>query len=266
MSAPHPVLTLRRIELTWVFEQCGASDWPYPLAAAFWPAEREEETVLARAGVEDALRGRGLLAPGPAAALLAVGNAVRDRCRQVDLVRRSATTPGAAVAVGGPAGAALLWSGDHADADVAVQPIDPGGLVTGLLGLVPALPPAPGAELEVPATPGGPSAPGTLRTERERRAVEEVLSGAEAWTQIGVVPAPNGLTSVRERLDATIKWLDGPHGRYRLRHDSRQAQGAVSGRGWRGRTRLVGEDATSPAVRAELEAALSPRPSGRSSA
>ncbi|MCD2193265.1 ESX secretion-associated protein EspG [Actinomycetospora endophytica] len=264
MSTPFPVLTLRRLELTWVLEQCGASAWPYPLAAAVWPADREDETVLARARAEDALRARGLLEPGPAAVLLAVGAAVRDRTRQVDLVRRSATTPCAAVALGSATDAALLWSADHADADVAVRRLDPEGLVAGLLALVPPLAPAVGPALEVPAIPGVPAGPGTVRGERERRAVEDVLTAAEAWTQIGAVPAPNGLTSVRERVDATIKWLDGPRGRYRLRHDPGHTHDAGPGRTSRGRARLVGEDATSPAVRAELEAALGPLDRGRS--
>jgi hypothetical protein len=263
VTAPFPVIALRRIELAWVLEQCGARDWPYPLAPAVWPADSDDETVLARARAEDGLRARGLLDPGPAAVLQAVGDAVRDRSRQVDLVRRSATTPCAAVAVGGVTDAALLWSAEHTDADVAVRPLDPDGLVAGLLTLVPPLPPAPAPPLEVPTTPGDPGGPGTVRGERERRAVEDVLSAAVAWTQIGVVPAPNGLTSVVERGDATIKWLDGPRGRYRLRHDPGQRNDAVPGRAWPGRTRLVGEDSASPAVRGELEAALGPRPAGR---
>jgi hypothetical protein len=267
VTASFPVVALRRPELAWVLEQCGAREWPYPLAAAVWPADSEDETVLARARAEDGLRARGLLEPGPAAVLLAVGNAVRDRRRQLDLVRRSATTPCAAVALGGVSGAALLWSADHADADVAVRPLDPEGLVAGLLALVPPLAPAAGPPLEVPTTPGDPGGPGTMRGARERRAVEDVLASAEAWTQIGVVPAPNGLTSALDRADATIKWLDGPRGRYRLRHDPGQRHDAGAGRAGLGRARLVGEDATSPAVRAELEAELGPldRPtSGRS--
>jgi hypothetical protein len=259
------VLALRRRELAWVLEQCGAGDWPYPLAPAGWPADRDDETVLARARVEDGLRARGLLEPGPAAVLLAVGTAVRDRSRQVDLVRRSETTPCAAVALGSATDGALLWSADHADADVAVRPLDPAGLVPGLLALVPTRPAAPGPPLEIPATTGaagpvGPVGPATPRSERERRAVEDVLASTEAWTQIGVVAAPNEVSSPGERGDVTIKWLDGPRGRYRLRHDPGHTHD-VDGRGRSGRARLVGEDAASPAVRRELEAAL--RPSGR---
>ncbi len=264
MSAPFPVLTLRRLELAWVLEQCGAGDWPYPLAPTVWPAERDDETVLARARAEDGLRGRGLLEPGTAAVLLAVGTAVRDRTRQVDLVRRSATTPCAGVAVGGPTAGALLWSADHADADVAVRPLDPAGLAAGVLALVPPLPAAPGPPLEIP-TSSDRDGPATVRGERERRAVEDVLTSAQAWTQIGVIPAPNGLISPGEREDAMIKWVDGPRGRYRLRHDPRQRHD-VPLRAPSGRGRLVGEDASSPAVRRELEAALGPRPSGRSTA
>ena len=261
MTAPFPVLALRRLELAWVLEQCGAGDWPYPLAPVAWPAERDDETVLARARVEDGLRARGLLEPGPAAVLLAVGTAVRDRTRQVDLVRRSAATPCAAVAVGSATEGALLWSADHADADVAVRPLDPAGLVPGLLALVPSRPAASGPPLEVPVA-AGPDGPATARRERERRAVEEVLASTEAWTQIGVAAAPNEVSSLGERGDVTIKWLDGPRGRYRLRHDPGQRHD-VPGRARTGRARLVGEDAASPAVRRELEAALGPRPSGR---
>jgi hypothetical protein len=262
VTAPFPALALRRAELTWVLEQCGAGDWPYPLAPAPWPAERDDETVLARARTEDALRARGLLEPGPAAVLLAVGTAVRDRSRQVDLVRRSATSPCAAVAVGGATDGALLWSADHADADVAVRPLDPAGLVAGLLALVPPLPPAPGPPLEVSGTVH--HGPGTARGDRERRAVEDVLTTAEAWTQIGVVPAPNEVTSGGDRGDATIKWLDGPRGRYRLRQDPAVGQPGRAAPDRPGRTRLVGEDAASPAVRRELEDALGPPSSGRS--
>jgi hypothetical protein len=265
VSAPFPVLTLRRVELAWVLEQCGAGDWPYPLAPVAWPAERDDETVLARARTEDALRARGLLEPGPAAVLLAVGTAVRDRIRQVDLVRRSASTPCAAVAVGGPTDGALLWSADHTDADVAVRPLDPAGLVAGLLALVPPLAAAAGPPLEVPAVPGH-DGPGTARGDRERRALSDVLASAQAWTQVGVVPAPNGVISPGERDDATIKWLDGPRGRYRLRQDP-VTRHDVPGRGRAdgpGRVRLVGEDATSPAVRRELEDALGTSSSGRS--
>lgn len=270
MSAPFPVLALSRYELAWVLEQCGAGDWPYPLAPVAWPAERDDETVLARARTEDALRSRGLLEPGPAAVLLAVGTAVRHRDRQVDLVRRCAATPCAAVAVGGATDGALLWSADHADADVAVRPLDPAGLVAGLLALVPPRPAAPEPPLEVPTTrPSGHDGPGTVRGERERRAVEDLLASAEAWTQVGVVPAPNGVTSGGERRDATIKWLDGPRGRYRLRQDPAPRHD-VPGRARPdrpGRIRLVGEDARSPAVRRELEDALAlpgPSWSGRS--
>jgi hypothetical protein len=263
VTAPFPLLALRRLELAWVLEQCGAGDWPYPLAPVAWPAERDDETVLARARVEDGLRARGLLEPGPAAVLLAVGTAVRDRSRQVDLVRRSATTPCAAVAVGGATEGALLWSADHADADVGVRPLDPAGLVSGLLGLVPPRPAAPGPPLEIPATAGAVDrdGPATARHERERHAVEDVLASAEAWTQIGVVPTPNEVSSVGERGDVTIKWLDGPRGRYRLRQDPPRGPAVPGARP--GRARLVGEDATSPAVRRELEVALGPRPSGR---
>ena len=256
MTAPFPVLVLRRLELAWVLEQCGAGDWPYPLAPVAWPADRDDETVLARARVEDGLRARGLLEPGPAAVLLAVGTAVRDRTRQVDLVRRSATTPCAAVAVGGASEGALLWSADHAGADVAVRPLDPAGLAPGLLALVPARAAAPGPPLEVPADVGAaPDGPATARAERERRTVEDVLASTEAWTQVGVATAPNEVSSFGERGDVQIKWLDGPRGRYRLRHDPGHRHD-VPGRGRPGRARLVGEDAASPTVRRELEVAL----------
>jgi hypothetical protein len=132
--------------------------------------------------------------------------------------------------------------------------------VPGLLALVPSHPAAPGPPLEVPATAGGPDGPATARAERERRAVDDVLASTEAWTQIGVATAPNEVSSLGERGDVTIKWLDGPRGRYRLRHDPGHRHD-VPGRGRPGRARLVGEDAASPAVRRELEAALDP--SGR---
>jgi hypothetical protein len=239
------VITLRRHELLWVLEQCGAGDWPYPLTGVAWPADTEDETVLARARTEDALAARGLLAPGPAADLLAVGTAVRDARCQVDLVRRG-SAPTAAVALAGPGGGALLTSPDHAGADVAVRPVAPGDLAAAVLALVPRLPPAAGPPLEVPPAA---AAEETRRRERQRLDVEAVLADAVAWTQLGVAVTPIGVNWAGDRADARIKWLDSPRGRYRLRHD-------------RGRTappgtaRLVPDDAASPGIRAEIEALL----------
>ena len=244
---PAPIV-LRRHELLWLLEQCGAGDWPYPLAPVAWPADTEDETVLARAGVEDALAGRGLLDPGPAAALLAVGTAVRDRRRQLDLVRRSTTTPLAAVAVGGDAGAALLCSADHAGADVHVRPLRPDELVPAALALLPRLPAAPGPPLPVHA---GVAEVESRRRERMRLAVDDVLESATAWTQLGVLTGPDEVTSAARRADLAVTWLDSPRGRYRLRHDPGQAPG--------GPVRLVPDDTASPGVRAELEALLGAR-------
>lgn len=248
MTRPAAPIVLRRHELLWLLEQCGAGDWPYPLAPVAWPADTEDETVLARAGVEDALAGRGLLDPGPAAALLAVGTAVRDRRRQIDLVRRSTTTPLAAVAVGADAGAALLLSADHAGADVHVRPLRPDELVPATLALLPRLPAAPGPPLPVHA---GVAEVETRRRERMRLAVDDVLGSATAWTQLGVRTGPDEVTSPARRGDAAVKWLDSPRGRYRLRHDPGQAPG--------GPVRLVPDDTASPGVRAELEALLGAR-------
>ncbi|WP_018331681.1 ESX secretion-associated protein EspG [Actinomycetospora chiangmaiensis] len=239
------MITLRRHELLWVLEQCGAGDWPYPLAGMAWPADTEDETVLARARTEDALAGRGLLAPGPAADLLAVGTAVRDARRQVDLVRRG-SGPTAAVALAGPGGGALLTSADHAGADVTVRPVAPGGIAAAVLALLPRLPPAPGPPLEVPPPE---TAVATRRRERRRLDVDAVLADTVAWTQLGVAVTPIGATWADDRADAHITWLDSPRGRHRLRHD-------------RGRTtspaqaRLVPDDAASPGTRAEVEAWL----------
>jgi hypothetical protein len=242
------VITLRRHELLWVLEQCGARDWPYPLTAVAWPADTEDETVLARSRTEDALAARGLLEPGPAASLLAVGTAVRDARWQVDLVRRG-NDPTAAVALAGPGGAALLASADHAGADVRVGPVGAAEIVPALLALLPRLPPAPGPALEVPPPA---AALETRRRERQRWGVDALLESAVAWTQLGVAVTPNGVNWADDRADARIKWLDSPRGRYRLRHDRGQA----------GPPRLVPDDAASPGTRAEVEALL-PEP-GRS--
>ncbi|MDL5154734.1 ESX secretion-associated protein EspG [Actinomycetospora termitidis] len=241
------MITLSRLELLWILEQCGAGDWPYPLAPVAWPADTTDETVLARARTEDVLRDRGLLAPDAAATLLAVGTAVRDARRQVDVVRRSATDPVAAVALDGPGGAALLRSADHTGADVEVAPLGPGELAAAALAVLPRLPPAPGPPLEVPPEA---AAVATRRRERDRSAVEAVLRGAVGWTQLGVVVAPDEVTSVGHRADARIKWLDSPRGRYRLRHDPERERTA-------GRPPvLVPDDAASPGTLAEVEALL----------
>lgn len=263
-------ITLRRHELAWVLEQCGTDDWPYPLAGTAWPADTEEETAAARTRAEDTLRARGLLAPGPAAALLAVGEAVRDRRRQVDLVRRSATTPRAAVALGDDRHGALLVSADHAGAPVQVAPVPADGLVTALLAVLPGLPAAPGTALGLAGTLGTPT-PGTPETRRradERRAVDAAVETATAWSSVGVAAA-NGVTSARERACAPMEWLDCARGRYRLRHDPPQARApgpgerggrvGVAGPGGSRGPGLVPDDARSPAVRAELEAALAGR-------
>ncbi|MCD2188527.1 ESX secretion-associated protein EspG [Actinomycetospora soli] len=239
------MITLRRHELLWVLEQCGVGDWPYPLTPVAWPADSEDETVLARARTEDALAARGLLDPGPAATLLAVGTAVRDADRQLDLVRRGAG-PVAAVALAGWTGAALLTSADHAGADVHVRPVAPTELAAAVLGLLPRLPPAPGGPLDVPPPA---AALETRRRERQRLAVDAVLESATAWTQLGVASTPNGVRWADDRADARVKWLDSPRGRYRLRHDRLRA-------GPPGTARLVPDDTASPGTRAEVEALL----------
>jgi hypothetical protein len=238
------VITLRRHELLWVLEQCGAGDWPYPLTPVAWPADTEDETVLARARTEDALAGRGLLRPDPAATLLAVGTAVRDARRQVDLVRRGSGST-AAVGLAGPGGGALLSSTDHAGADVVVRPVAPAGIAAAVLALVPRLPPAPGPPLEVPPAA---AAVETRRRERQRTGLDAVLEHAVAWTQLGVAVTPNGVNWADDRADARIKWLDSPRGRYRLRHDR--------GRSGPPGSRLVPDDAASPGTLAEVEALL----------
>lgn len=243
MTAPG--ITLRRHELLWVLEQCGAAAWPYPLAAVAWPADTEDETVLARARTEDALAGRGLLAPGPAAELLAVGTAVRDARRQVDLVRRG-SAPSAAVGLAGPGGGAVLASTDHTGADVLVRPVAPGEIAAAVLALLPPLPPAPGPALEVPPPASDVT---TRRRERQRLDLDAVLTDAVAWTQLGAAVTPIGVNWADDRADARIKWLDSPRGRYRLRHDRGRAAPP-------GSTRLVPDDAASPGTRAEVEALL----------
>ncbi|MEJ2870332.1 ESX secretion-associated protein EspG [Actinomycetospora sp. OC33-EN08] len=241
------MIALSRHELLWVLEQCGGAEWPYPLAPVAWPADTADETVLARARTEDALRGRGLLAAEPAAVLLAVGTAVREAVRQVDVVRRSAADPAAAVALDGPGGAALLRSSDHAGAPVHVRTLASAEVVAAALAVLPRLPPAPGPALAVPPEA---AAVETRRRERDRLAVEAVLRDAVAWTQLGV--APDGVSSAGDRADARIRWLDSPRGRYRLRHDP--GRGRATG----GSPHLVPDDAASPGTRAEVEALLEP--------
>lgn len=139
-------IVLARHELLWVLEQCGSTpsvSWPYPLRPVHWSAETDADTSRHRDDTERRLRDRGLLEPAPARLLLDAGRAVTGWVVAVDMVRRDADLPRAAVALTDGRTAALLDSPEHADAPVRLTPCPPGGLVEALMTLVPPAPPDP---------------------------------------------------------------------------------------------------------------------------
>ena len=259
MTAPV-VASLTRHELLWVVEQCGGGAWPYPLRAVAWEAETEEGTARHRRTVEDTLRARGLLEPAPAAVLLAVGELVRDWTVAVDLVHRSPTAPragvGLAVGAGGPG--ALLVSDAHADAPVRVALVAAERLPEAVVGTVAAVAPGRGPEVGAPVDDPTGAAPATRRAEESRRAVAALVDTATGWGQVGVATR-TGPHAGPVRPTGPSTWLDGPHGRWRVRHD--RSRGVT-------RALLAPVDAAglAAAVRAAAEDAAAAGPSGRSTA
>ncbi|MDD7942644.1 ESX secretion-associated protein EspG [Actinomycetospora lutea] len=206
-------VVLDRHELLWVLEQCGAG-WPYPLRPVHWSAETDAEARRHRATTEQALRARGLLEPGPARMLLDAGQAAAGWVFAVDLVRRDATAPLAAVALTDGHTAALLESPEHARAPVRVAPCAPDGLAEALFGLVPPVPPGSGPPVPVPADGLPADLPTTARTARARDVAEDLLASVTAVTQVGVADRRDG---VPRRVAPPLCWLDGPRGRHVLR-------------------------------------------------
>lgn len=219
MTAPAAPLELDRHELLWVFEQCGVGSWPYPLRPVHWAAETVEETTIDRGRTEQRLRARGLLAPGPARALLAAGEVLASWTLAADLVHRDLRSPWAAVALSDGTRAWVLASREHADAPVALRPCDPGGLAEALLGLVGPGVPGRDGPWPVHADPGGADVPATRRREAARDATADLVATATAFGQIGAVGRAGGEggAAVPRRGPHLVGWIDGPRGRYRLR-------------------------------------------------
>lgn len=247
-------VVLTRHELRWVLEQTGGARWPYPLVPAPWAAETDDEVQRHRAAVERSLADRGLLAPDPARLLLRAGELVARWRVAVDLVRRDAGSPCAAVVLtdaagvdgaagrteGGPDAsntsntsggpdAVLLTSTEHADAPVRVVAASPARMPETLVALVPAvrpglggpwpLTPSPAGTPGTPAGPAGPfpgpvGIPSTARIAHARAAVDELVGGATALTEVGVATRR---TVVPVRSPYLISWLDGSHGRFAVR-------------------------------------------------
>lgn len=206
-------IVLDRHELLWVLEQCGAG-WPYPLRPVHWSAETDEEVRRHRAATEQALRARGLLEPTPARLLLDTGRAAAGWVLAVDLVRRDATAPRAAVALTDGRTAAVLDSPEHATAPVRVTPCAPDGLAEAVFALVPPVPPGPGPAVPVPDGTVPADLPATRRAARARDAAEDLLATVTAISQVGVADRPDGTA---RRVAAPLCWLDGPRGRHVLR-------------------------------------------------
>lgn len=232
MTAVRSAIELTRHELLWVVEQCGGDGWPYPLRRAHWPAETEEETAVHRARAEAALGGRGLLAPGAASLLLAVGDLVRDWRLAVDLVHRSTSTPRAGVGVSDGRRAAVLVSTDHTEAPVLVSAAPPDRLPEAVLAVLPSCARGTGVAVGVPADALRPgqdtstdAAPATRRGADARRHARRLLDSATGWAQAGVavrpLPAGPGTPGPPVRREPLVMWLDGPHGRHRVVHDRR---------------------------------------------
>ena len=254
-------IVLDRHELLWVLEQCDAS-WPYPLRPVHWSAETDAEIRRHRTATEQALRTRGLLEPGPARLLLDVGTAVAGWVLAVDLVRRDAGDPRAAVALTDGRIGAVLDSPEHAGAPVRVAPCAPDGIAEAVFALVPPVPPGSGPAVPVPAGTLPADLPATQRASRARDAADDLLATVTAVSQVGVAERPARADA--RRVAAPLCWLDGPRGRHVLRlPPGAPAPGAparppllVPATGGQ----LLGE------VRTVLSDAAVPRPPGRSSA
>lgn len=250
-------VVLERHELLWVLEQCGAA-WPYPLRPVHWSAETDAETAQHRARVEQGLRARGLLASEPARLLLDAGEAVADWAVAVDLVRRDAASPCAAVALTDGRSAVVLDSPEHAGTPVRLTPCRPPALAEAVLTLVPPCPAGVDGPWPVtpaaaaPARPGDP--PTTRRTATARDAAVDILTSATSITQVGVADRPDGCP---HRVGRPMCWLDGPRGRYELRPPASGASRPHE---------LVGVNAGHllADIRTVLTDAVAPRPSGRS--
>lgn len=245
-------VVLDRHELLWVLEQCGAG-WPYPLRPVHWSAETDEEVRRHRTATEQALRARGLLEPAPARLLLDAGQAVAGWVVAVDLVRRDASAPLAAVALTDGRTAAVLASPEHAAAPVRVSPCPPDGLAEALFALVPPVPPGEGPAVPVPSGTTPTDLPITQRTARSRDFAEDLLATVTAVTQVGVADRHDG---VPRRVAPPLCWLDGPRGRHVLRVPPARPPLLVPATG--------GQLLTD--VRTVLTDAAVPRPSGRSTA
>lgn len=233
MSVP---IELTRHELLWVVERCGGDGWPYPLRRPHWPAETGEETGRHRARVEAGLRGRGLLAPAPAAFLTTIGELVRDWCLALDVVVRTATAadgiPRAVVAVSDGRRAVVLASADAGCAPVRVTPARPDRLPEEVVAVVGAAPAGTGPTVGVTAhalddpagTVSGVPA-GTPRAMAARERARRLLDTASAWGLAGAAvrppTAPGRPPAAPQRREPLVLWLDGPHGRHRVVHDRR---------------------------------------------
>lgn len=217
MTAPAAPLELDRHELLWVLEQCGVASWPYPLRPVHWAAETVEETTIHRGRTEQRLRARGLLAPGPARALLGAGEVLASWTLAADLVHRDLRSPWAAAVCSDGARAWVLASREHADAPVALRPCDPGGLAEALLGLVGPGVPGRDGPWPVHADPGEGDLPATRRREAARDATAELVATATGFGQIGAVSRAGGEAADARRGPRLVGWIDGPRGRYRLR-------------------------------------------------
>lgn len=210
-------IVLTRHELLWVLEQCGSGSavaWPYPLRPVHWTAETDDDVARHRAATERRLRSRGLLEPVPARTLLDVGRAVTGWVLAVDLVRREATHPRAAVALTDGATAALLDSPEHAEAPVRVTPCPPTGLAEALMTLVPPLPVGTGPAVPVPA-PDTSDLPATRRTAAAREVAGRLIDTATSITQVGI--ADRAEDGAPRRVATPVCWIDGPRGRHALR-------------------------------------------------
>ncbi|MDF2979219.1 MAG: EspG family [Actinomycetospora sp.] len=254
-------IVLDRHELLWVLEQCGAA-WPYPLRPVHWSAETDAEVRRHRTATEQALGRRGLLEPGPARLLLDVGTAVAGWALAVDLVRRDAADPVAAVALGDGRVGAVLSSPEHAAAPVRVAPCAPDGLAEAVFALVPPVPPGAGPAVPVPVGALPADLPATQRATRARDAGEDLLATVTAVSQVGVAERRTGAEA--RRPATPLCWLDGPRGRHVLRLPPGPPPGGAPARP----PLLV--PATGGQLLAEVRTVLSdvvaPRPPGRSTA
>lgn len=224
VAVPVQALELAPFELLWVAERYGVRWWPYPFRRAYWPAEDEQQTLAARYGAERGLARRGLLVAGAPVGLLAlVGKVFAGWTESVDLIYRAGF---AGCACSDGVDAVLVTSRDVAGAPLRVRALDPARLAEAMLSVVPPCEPGAGEPRRVPARPElargrGAGQTFTRRTAADLQAVSAIVDTASGHGQAGAVVR---LGQRQVRSARLVVWVDGPRGRFSVRHEDYHGQ------------------------------------------